>query len=332
MRRRLTSPAPKQSSLATDKNDFQKDFTIVLAHRGPWMGLWATIHSCEMALLEGSFDYNYVIVINGEDKLPSDMTKCFDKLTVSGKIRQIVIHPKPLSPPSARQLGTIFADGKYLFFFDNHCLVMPDYFKRAISQMLEKKIEVLHSSMRFCADDGASYDYALALDKNFWSNRLYTTPQNLTEPYRIAMSGHGGFIVRRDTWKEVGGYWDGFVGYAGEESYFDLKLWLLGKEVWIDPQLIHYHFCGERTYKRHFTDDFYRNLLAVANMIGGEKWMYTVYENFLGWTKAKGEKSMFDLLIDAANRSNKHAQEIKARRVRTLEETLEHFKAENISH
>lgn len=296
------------------------------------MGLWATIHSCEMALLDAGFDYNYVIVVNGEEKLPADMLNCFGKMDPSGKIRQIIVHPKPLSPPSARQMGTIFADGKYLFFFDNHCLVAPDYFKRAITQMEEKKIEMLHSSMRFCAEDGVSYDYVLALEKNFWSNTLNTTPQHRTEPFRIAMSGHGGFVVRRDTWKEVGGYWDGFAGYAGEESYFDLKMWLLGKEVWIDPLLIHYHFCGERTYKRHWTDDFYRNLLAVANIIGGEQWMHKVYESFLGWGRSNGNKNMFELMVQASDRSHAHMQEIKAKRVRTLEQTLDYFKAQNISH
>jgi hypothetical protein len=45
----------------------EKDFSIIIAHRGNTLGLWATIHSCEVELAGSDFDYEYIVVTNGEE-------------------------------------------------------------------------------------------------------------------------------------------------------------------------------------------------------------------------------------------------------------------------
>ncbi len=305
------------------------DFDIVLAHRGPWMGLWATIASCEMALKNKPFSYSYIIVANGDKELASDMYKGLDFLRTDKKIGRLIITPHPMSPPSARQYGTYSGAGKYLFFFDNHCLVEPDYFERALTKMNEYGIEMLHSTTKFHPGAPPMYSYKMSLATNFWVSEPYFTAHNKREPYRVAMGGHGGFAVSRKLWEEVGGYWTGFSGYGGEEPYFDLKLWLLGKEVWLDPKMIHHHFPGERGYARHYTDDFYRNMLMCANIIGGEEWVWKLYDSFNRSSKSRG-KEMYEILMDAIPASQQHAQQLAAKRVRTLDEQLEWFTANNI--
>jgi hypothetical protein len=190
---------------------------------------------------------------------------------------------------------------------------------------------MLHSSTRFFAGEKPVYHYQLRLERNFWAEGAseQTDDEN---PYRILAGGHGGFVVRRDIWNKVGGYWDGFVGYGGEEMYFDLKMALLGYENWIDPKMIHYHFAGHRGYNRHYTDDFFINMMACANIIGGSEWMMKVYQSFVAkYPKMKTGKTMFDLLMVAEERSKDHAEWLASIRLLTLDELLASARQAKIS-
>lgn len=326
-----------------------KDFTIVIAHRGNALGFWATITSCEMELQGQGFDYNYVIVENGiyqgryneskrifETEVPivdPDFITVVDELEKGGKLRQKLLHPNPLSPPAARQMGVQFVDGKYIFFFDNHCIVEKDYFRRAIADFENNSnIAVLHSSYKYYFNSFMHYEYKMTLEKNFWGEASMF-PQNELKPYRVGMCGHGGFAVRKDVWDAVGGYWDGFDGYGGEEPYFDLKCWEMGYEVWIDPRVVHYHFAGNRGYRRHYTDEYYINMMCVANIIGGQHWLEKVGMNFMkNYPKSSTGKSMFDLQMIAQEKSQDHADYLASIRKRDLDETLAYFRANLIAH
>jgi hypothetical protein len=297
------------------------------------MGLWMTIESCEMALRGTDISYQYTIVMNGQSHVCRNLRRAVDTLKGAEKLAQFVVHPAPMSPPSARQLGTVFGDGKYLFFLDNHCLVEKDYFTRAVSQLeANPKIALLHSTTRFHSEDNFHFEYTLQLEKNFWASNMTAHPKDKRNPYPIACGGHGGFAARRDVWQKVGGYWGGFINYGGEETYLDLKLWMLGYEVWLDPKMIHYHYAGDRDYPRHYTDDYFRNMMMCANVIGGEHWMDTVYDTFAAGSKSGTGKTMFDLYIEAAEQSQKHAKELAALRTRTLDEQLDWFKTNEIPH
>ncbi len=311
-----------------------KDFSIVIPHRGSALGLWATVTSCEEELRRTSFDYDYVLVCNGNQKLESDAENVSVQLDKAGKLRECIRSVQPLSPPDARQLGSHSSDSRLLFFFDNHCLVTKDYFVRAVRDFEEVDVDLLHSTTQFYSDDVKNYEYRLRLEHNFWASSN-PVAKDAVSPYRVAAGGHGGFAVRNSSWKQVGGYGPKglFEGYGGEELYTDLKLWLLGKSVWIDPLLIHYHFAGERGYKRHYTDEYFTNMLICANVIGGCRWMYKVFESFITpgrFIKHKSEKLMIDLLMDAELRSADHAKELASQTTKTLDELLVWFSVNDI--
>jgi GT2 family glycosyltransferase len=255
-----------------------------------------------------------------------------DLLDHDDKLAQFVYHPEPLSPPTARQIGTLFGSSRYLFFLDNHCMVDSNYFTRAVEQMDSRSLPMLHSTTKFHSGAPLHYEYILQLENNFWATSLKLKPQSKTEPYRIAIGGHGGFAVRRDVWNEVGGYWTGFTGYGGEESYFDLKMWMLGYEVWQDPKMLHHHHAGQRSYHRKETDEYFINMMMAANIIGGTKWIDKIYDNFSEGSKVNSGKSMFDLYMTALDRSAERAREFAARRVRTLDEQLTDFITKDVSH
>jgi hypothetical protein len=328
-----------------------KDFSIVIASRevnefpckcgdkvknnaaSAPMGLWATLHSCEIDLENSGLDYDYSLMINGCEKPHPDTTNILYYMREAKKLAYFGKSKEALSPPLARQSAVENCDGKYLFFFDNHCLVKPGYFKRALEMMEKYEMDMLHSTTRFYSGQPDNFHYKLLLKKNFWAESV-CTPTDPINPYKIACGGHGGFVVKRSAFNDVGGYkWDGFKGYGGEETYFDLKMWLMGKTNWIDPQLIHYHYAGNRGYSRHYTDDYFTNMLSVANIIGGNKWMNMVYENLsTKHFKMQTGKSMFDLMMDAEDISKEHAAWLAANRVRTLDEQLAYFDEHKIAY
>jgi hypothetical protein len=296
------------------------------------LGLWVTIHSIMEDLENSGLSYEFCILTNGSEKPHSDTQNVLHWLDLTKHLTWVEHSVEPVSPPHARQRCTEHATGKYLFFFDNHVMVKPGYFKRALQSMEKYRMDMLHSTTRFFFGEKDCYHYKLKLNQNFWAESDFDAKSE--EPYRCAMGGHGGFIVRRDVWEEVGGYgWENFKGYGGEESYFDLKMWLLGKENWIDPKLLHYHFAGSRGYKRHYTDEFFINMMGVANIIGGQDWMYKVQDSFTqNYMKMKTGKSIFDLMIEAEALSSEHAAWLASRRKLTLDELLDKFKADGIAH
>ena len=187
---------------------------------------------------------------------------------------------------------------------------------------------MLHSATIFHSGEFVHGHYKLTLERNFWACSQEATSDST--PYRIAVAGHGGFAVRRDAWNDVGRYWPGFVGYGGEEMYFDLKMWLLGKTVWFDNRMRHYHYSGERTYARHYSNDYYLNLLMSANIIGGEDWAFKVCASFLRQSRPSSTENPFELMSKAISKSHEHSLWLKDKRIMSLEDLLVYFDNNNV--
>jgi glycosyltransferase involved in cell wall biosynthesis len=309
------------------------DFSIIIAHCGPGLGLWATVTSCEADLAGSTHQYEYVIVSNGGPV--SDETQIILRfLKDTGKL--VHVHTdEVLTPPAARSLGVKAASGKILCFFDNHCLVSRRYFDRLVADMAKHNMSMLHSATRFFVGDIVHYHYRLQLKERFWGC-TGTLPPSTALPYRIAAAGHGGFAVRRDVWDAVGGYGPDslYKGYGGEEFSFDLKVWRMGFDNWIDPKLEHFHWAGNRPYSRHYTDDYYTNLLTSAFVIGGDKWLNAVYESFATKNpiRLNPERHMFDLLQTAHERGCEYSRELDSKAQFSLDDVLRTFDREQIAY
>jgi hypothetical protein len=309
-----------------------KDISIIIPHRGNTLGVWATIHACEVELEGSPYSYEYVLCVNGEP-LDEDLKIITNKLALQNKLGDLLHSLRPLSPPSARQLASESAVGEYLFFFDNHCIPSRGYFDRAIKQMVERDMDCLHSTTQYYVGE-CHYHYKLTLEADFWVDSLMVA-KDYEDPYRIAMAGHGGFVIKRSLFNEIGGYGplEMFQGWAGEESYFELKLGLLGKSNWLDPKLKHFHFSTEkRGYSKTNSDDYYRNLMVAANVIGGKAWLDRVYKNFQEAPKQPTGVTIGELYQSAEERSRSHAEWLASKRLYTLDELLEKFNNDGTAH
>lgn len=296
------------------------------------MGAWMTIQSCELDLQDSDMTYEFILVSNG-GKETDDTHLHVLSLKEAGHLAHYSHRDEPMSPPDARQYGVQFATGKYLAFFDNHCLLVPGYFKRAKLDFERYNMDSLHSATHYDYHRKPIYHYQRLFKRGFWGEESSIPERGGLLPYRIAMGGHGGFLVKADTFREVGGYWDGFRGYAGEEPYFDLKLAMLDKTNWLDPKLAHIHYVGTRGYVRHYSEDYFRNFLMVSNIIGGEKWTYRTYEHLFKQTKMRfGNSKLYEILMDAEESSAEHAAWFRSVQKRTLDEQIRLFDAECIAH
>lgn len=305
------------------------------------MGLWMTLHSCFSDLERTDYNFEFCICINGEGQINAkrlrrnspltvDTERCMHFLSKTGRLGYLKILQNSVSPPTARQLAAERAKGKYMFFFDNHVMVCKDYFKRALLDFEKYDMGMIHSTTKFFEGDPTIYHYKLKLTKNFWAEGAMHAEHEF-KPYKCAAGGHGGFIVKADTWREMGGYWKGFVGYGAEEITTDLQWWMRGKSIYIDPLVIHYHWAGQRGYARHYSADYFRNMMMSANIIGGEKWLWKVYDSFNRTHTKPMNIPLYSLMEQAYERSIDEANRLKAVRLRSLEEQLELFTAEQVA-
>lgn len=308
------------------------DFDIVIAHRcDDPTGLWFTIQSIDYQMLKDGYDYRYYIVVNGQEKLGPEITvqqRVLEHPHVA-KLGWLHHSKEPLAPPVARQMAIDKGESPLIALFDSHVMLTDGFFKRAKYDHMQYPCDILHSATRFFHGDCTNYHYTFTLEHNFWGH-AHDVIGDAFRPYRIGAGGHGGIVVKRSSWQEVGGYWDGFIGYGGEEMYMDLKMALLDKQVWLDPQLIHYHYAGDRGYNRHYTNDYFMNMMAVANIIGGEKYYQAVAKSFGNpqqfSLKFKEGETLFDLYQKAFDISRPHKEWFDGKRKRTLDEQLVQFR------
>jgi glycosyltransferase involved in cell wall biosynthesis len=304
------------------------DLSIIIPSRGSPLGSWATVHSCYEDLIGHKYSYEFIVVSNGDKTEPNEISALKYQLEHNG-LGKVVHVPTVLTPSAARRVGVEESSGRICFFFDNHCLVSKDYFRLAMAMLDREDVDLLHSSTQFYAGDVVHYQYRLKLAYNFWGVSE-TVPDNAWLPYQIAAAGHGGFAVSRAVWDAVGGYGpdDLLSGYGGEELLFDLKAWRYGFKNWIHPKLIHYHFAGVRGYARHYSDEYYTNMMVSAYVIGGREWLHKVYDSFEtnGHVRINAVLPMYDLLQLAERRGREYSAEVERNSKYSLNALLSMFK------
>jgi glycosyltransferase involved in cell wall biosynthesis len=313
-----------------------KDLSVCIAHRGEPMGLWLSMESCAIESKIAGVDFEFCIVTNGE-KLSADVRQI---LAMSKRAGYLGFHKHtddPLTPQGARQIAADNASGKYILFVDNHVLLCSNFVKRAFLDFDKYGCEILHSATRYYENDVVCYGYKLQLRTDFWGTSE-TVISNPYKPFKIAAAGHGGMFIKKTTFDELGGYYlsSGFAGYAGEEISHDLGAWMQNKYVWIDPQIEHRHWAAStRGYNRHYSEDFYRNLFSCAYIIANEtaeNYIFDMLARFKKMSKPTLKKSLYDIMIEAYERSKPYAEWLKQRRIRTLEEQLLYFQTNEIAY
>lgn len=315
----------------------KRDVVIAIASRNNPQGLWMSCETCEIDAKQAGIDFGFAICTNGDGKLDPDTRQVIAMLKQANRLDWHEHFEEALTPQMARQKAIDNSDSEVILCVDNHVIICPNFFKRALLDFEKYNCDVLHSATRYYQDDFLCLGYKLALKKDFWgtSEALIDNPY---KPFLVSAAGHGGVFFNRKSFSDLNGYYlsSSFKGYSGEELTCDLGAWLQGKKVWLDAQIEHRHWAASsRGYQRHKSEDFYTNLFSCAYILSdktAEDYTFKMMEHFSKQSRPIITKTFYDLMMIAKERSQPYADWLRGRRNKTIEELLEYFRTEGIAH
>lgn len=247
--------------------------SIIIATRNEPANLWFTLQGLQMQVAPWD-DIEVVVADNEPGKVEAGVFCPTEKILRECRFPhwRWIDASQTKSPYSPRNLGASAAGGNWLLFLDSHVLLQPGFLKNVIESIYTGKASetsLMHYPVSFGGSDRFFGHYHLRLDGDFWGG--WQALVHGSEPYKIAASGIWAFLIEKGYYLEVvEGFNPNFKGYSGGEPYLDLKVWMLGGSVWMDPRFYGLHYSGPRGYSASW-DDRVRNFALAVSVISPEK-------------------------------------------------------------
>jgi len=184
--------------------------------------------------------------------------------------------------PIGRNLGAARAHGNIIIFADAHVSVPAGWFEGLADALSPSLVGAVGPAICDMADPSAKgYGLGFTGPRLDWA----WLPPAGSHPYPVPLLGAGFMALRREVFIEAGGFDEGLIIFGMEDSELCLRLWLLGYECWIVPdvEILHrsypadavlpsYYEYGEtalhntlRVGLLHFSGSRLRDLLAVLS-------------------------------------------------------------------
>lgn len=220
---------------------------------------------------------------------------------------------------STRNKGARIARGKYLFLSDAHMSYRIGYFKEMIKTIDETK-GLVHAAIGWLGayppSSSTGYQYTIKLGdeiRGSWNNYLLAE-----DSFYIPLQGHCCLGVDREQFLKFGGYPKYHRCYGGGEFYLDMKWWMFGSNVSVNPKAIAYHLRSSRGYSYNY-NDLIHNIFLIGHSLGIEEWAERSYLNWL----RKSRKEVLDRLWSEAEKEARPDKEFIAKnRIKTFNELL----------
>jgi Glycosyl transferase family 2 len=240
-------------------------------------GLYLTFYAALEQLQKSNLEWEIIIVADGGSPVKweneDSRVRCM-RLTGNNRTG---------SPQGTRDVGIRMAQYPNVLCVDSHVIVSD----------IEKWVtehERLGAAISFPAMIGTSlelfkiYGNRMDFDSCFWNVMTYSQPKS-REPFRVCQCAHSGLMIDRQWYVESDGYTMEQRGYGGEEPLLALAAWMLGRECWMIPSVFHAHYQPiGRNDGAGQSDNFARNFMIAAYIIGGQEPLKTV-QNYFSWAK-----------------------------------------------
>lgn len=176
--------------------------------------------------------------------------------------------PVRLGAPAARNAGARDARGELLVFCDAHVIPPFGWADSFEAVLRDESVGAVGPAISVVGAP-ARIGYGL-----IWRDDALNVewlPRRQSDPYPVPILG-GCFVgVRRDVFRETGGFDDGLEGCGGEDAEMSLRLWLLGYRCLLIPEVVVGHqFRSVRPYDMDATA-IPHNFLRIGTVHFGEE-------------------------------------------------------------
>lgn len=136
----------------------------------------------------------------------------------------------------SRNLGAAAAQGEILVFLDADVLLNPHALTAYVAYLGFRQQDLLYGYVGYDKTRLAPSLWAPETPVNWWDTRylwqdgrLLPDPKLFHSAYEFAWAGN--FAIYRETYRRLGGFDEGFVGWGGEDLDFAERAVLAGREV-----------------------------------------------------------------------------------------------------
>ncbi len=178
-----------------------------------------------------------------------------------------IIEGGNLGVARARNLGALYAKGKNLIFLDAHMDFPDGWWKRLIELLYIPGIGAVQPCITDIKEKNAK-----GYGERFKGPDLTLEwlPKRKLSPYPVPILCGCCFAVKRNLFLTVGGLDGGMIGWGSEDCEFSLRLWRLGYQIWIVPEIeVAHRFRTSAPYRIDWQFVLYNRLrIAFAHFNG----------------------------------------------------------------
>lgn len=214
-------------------------FSVVIPTRNEGNLLHMTVDSiCEQTTYP---DYEIVVVDDGSTDGSCDRYR--DTL---GPVR--IVESGGVGIPRARNLGEEHAKGTFVVFLDAHCRVSANWLDVFAAALRKQSIAIVGPTFTRLEDPepkGCGMTWL-----NHKLEKTWFVPEDTNKPYDIALTPGGCQAFRRNTFRSIGRFDEGFTQFGFQDVEICLRAWLLGFRVVVNPTACVAHYFREsRNYE-----------------------------------------------------------------------------------
>lgn len=230
-----------------------KEVSLIIPTLNEGENLSMTIESIQ-ATITGA--YELIVVDNGS----TDDSTAFIEQASDPRIRLLKTGER-LGVAGARNYGAAFAESNILIFIDAHMLFPQNWLMPVLDVLHEESVRLVVPAVSAWGNP-----YALGYGISWKGEKLEPKwlGKQSSDPYTVPLAGGCFQAFHRTFFYEIGGYDPGMTNFGSEDLEICLRVWLLGYQVKIVPQVeISHRFRRTAPYEFGWIDTSYNFLRLI---------------------------------------------------------------------